>query len=187
MSHDGAGTGVRSLQCIKNRCHVDDITGCWLWSGAMTKDRLPKTHIKAGAPLQQKCGRTMGTARAAWLLAGKTLEPGHVVYRAVCHNLRCCNPAHLAAGTPKAAAMSASMHGQFRDPEWLMRLAKNRRSTAPEVVQAVLADIEAGMTCVAASKKHGIGVETAKLIRRGEQIHQRAPVLSGASVFAWRP
>ncbi len=154
MSHDGAGTGVRSLRCIKNRCHVDDITGCWLWRGAMTQGRIPETHIQEGVfGIKRK---SMSVPRAAWLLSGNTVQPGHSVYRAVCHNNRCCNPAHLASGSPKDRALSASSHGQFRDPERLMRLQRYRRSTAPDVVRAVLADIQNGSTCAEAAKKHGI-------------------------------
>lgn len=70
-----------------------DAFGCWPWVGQS------RNH---GYGYLSKGGRAEGkiqSHRAAWLVTFGEPAKGKVV-RHMCHNRLCCNPSHLAVGTP---------------------------------------------------------------------------------------
>lgn len=92
-------TNPLTLLEIRERCRIDDETGCWLWSGAMSSrgpraigNRTPVVHRpewnSAGSVLRVVWERHHGTAPAH----------GQIVWR-TCGHERCCRPSHLATGT----------------------------------------------------------------------------------------
>jgi hypothetical protein len=89
--------GVRDLEGIRLRCYCDPDTGCWHWRGTNGKrhDRCASREPLVWLADQR---RTATVCRAAWMLAGKPLKPGYVVWRR-CRVSDCANPAHLMAGT----------------------------------------------------------------------------------------
>lgn len=183
------GGGIRTLDDIMSRCFVDGDTGCWLWRGALVQPQgMPYTHLPAGL---FGCERRqqMSARKAAWLLAGKPLAAGRVVYVDRCKDQKCVNPEHLRAGSRSQAMQAADRNvGSYSDPMRRARLARYRLTwtTPVEKVRAVEASIAGGMTAKAAAHEHGLRYEIAKDILRGRHPHQRgsAHLMRGASVFA---
>ena len=48
-NHDAprTGPGVYTMDDVKDRCKVDDLTGCWIW-GMSSAERLRRTFVRAG-------------------------------------------------------------------------------------------------------------------------------------------
>ena len=189
--------GVRGLGDILARCKVNDETGCWEWTGAMSYPRgypTPNVHLGAGALGSGTKSNTISAARAAWLLAGRPLKRGHVVWRHICmadqHGL-CVNPAHARSGTRQqmCAAMVASGHNRGSDLRRLVN-AKNRAPMIKpaEVVRKAEAMFDSGATTKAVCEALKLTGETARAIRLRQHPHStgRVNVLPGASVFHMR-
>ena len=83
---------------------------------------------------------------------------------------------------------AAAKRGAHNDVSRLARLAKFRAAhmlpadLVRNVADAIHSD---GLTCKQAAEKFGVREDMAKIIRRGQHAHQRAPVLRGASVFSF--
>ena len=46
MSNKGKDLGgIRSVDDIKDRCRVDDVTGCWIWAGALVHGKAPRVWV----------------------------------------------------------------------------------------------------------------------------------------------
>lgn len=91
--------GIRTVDDLKQRCAVDQETGCWHWRMAMC-DGVPRVHYchpQTGARLTGK-GR-----RAALILERREALPaGHVAWaKKCCASADCCNPDHAQSGTKK--------------------------------------------------------------------------------------
>jgi hypothetical protein len=86
--------GVRTLQDIYIRCHVNDETGCWEWRLSCNAGKYPKVTIYD--PI--KPFTTTGV-RASLLLAGHKIGEGQTGYHYKCTNHKCVNPGHLKVGT----------------------------------------------------------------------------------------
>lgn len=116
--------GCSTLHDIKDRCIVDDITGCWNWAMSKSDRATPVVHIAPG--VFGNVGRkTVPAYRAAWLMSGREIPVGFVVYRA-CFNTDCCNPKHLKCGTYR------EMHKAYSDS------GKNKGQPHRIIVNAVL-------------------------------------------------
>jgi hypothetical protein len=186
------GPGCYTIDDIRQRCRVDDLTGCWSWSMAISdgKDHLSSRTPRVSLPAGVMSGgtRTMSVGRVSWLMAGRKLRQGHVVWRTCCNDT-CVAPAHLMSGTKgqEGAWMSANGHRRG-DP---LRAAINRRTNA--ATQAVPADVvrqierrlSAGELQKHVSADMGIHKATISKIARGKHMHQRGGgLVRGASVFA---
>ncbi len=178
------GRGVRTLDDVRDRCRIDDETGCWVWAMACS-GRSPRAHVRAGV-IGDKAGVTT-VARLSWVLSGRELAPKHHVYRlACCGEPLCVNPDHLGAGTRAAMSSAVLARGGYHTAKLqLVRRAGNLAQALPlETVQAVQRSIEGGASVAAASREHGVHERTASAIAKGRHIHQR-PEVRGASVFSW--
>lgn len=177
---------LRTLEDMRQRCVIDDITGCWVWRGTFRGD-LPTARLSLHVD-HREAGRNMSAMRAARILFGKETAPGQNVYHAYCSNKSCINPEHTAAGSARKRNLAAAARGSHSDVARLATLAKFRAQTMLpfDLVRSVSEAIHAeGLTCKQAAEKFGIRHEMAKIIRRGQHAHQRAPVLRGASVFSF--
>ena len=70
--------------------------GCWLWTGGLMTNGYGQTRVK-----EDGRWRGAGAHQVAYYLATGRWErasAGRLV-RHLCHNRRCCNPAHLVGGT----------------------------------------------------------------------------------------
>lgn len=177
-------SGNRTLEDIRQRCVIDEITGCWEWRGTY-RGKKPTARLSLHVE-HREAGRNMTAMRAARILAGKVTAPGQNVYHAYCSNLNCVNPDHTAAGSAGKRNRAAAARGAHSDSARLVQLAKFRQQIMlpADLVRSVADAIHVeGLTCKQAAEKFGVRFEMAKIIRRGQHAHQRAKVLRGASVF----
>lgn len=163
---------------LKSKCSRDS-NGCWNWLGGMGGwgARTPLFHC----PLKAGAKRSIAAYKAAWTLSGRTIPPGHWVYR-TCTNVRCVNPSHCATGTPAEMGAHARKTGQQRGTaakRVAARLTALRRAYPREKVERAMELIDGGMPLREVAAECGIGIDTASLIKRGRHVHQRP--------FAWAP
>lgn len=181
--------GVRTIRDIKARCRIDDITGCWHWSMAMThagkrSSRTPTVNVPAGL-LGNSTRKTLAVARLSWLLSGKPLPAGHVVWRC-CVNDECCAPHHLRAGTKadEGAWMAASGHRRGNPARAAVNVSNVEKTQAlpTATVRNVEQALTAGQLQTEISAKFGVSLSTISRIANGKHLHQRHGV-ANASVF----
>ena len=194
-------TGVRSIDDMKDRCVINDETGCWMWKGAVTLSRgrkstgiryeTPTCSVPLGVFGNEK-HTTMPALRFAWLLAGGVPKRGQVVYRAKCNEPRCVNPDHAAQATRKEVGRLVVESGRLRNNP--QRQKVNLRSSIKSAVSAdVVREIEAGyaegLSQGEVRARFGIGQKLAKSVRIGVHVNSSARqlVVPHASVFTWRP
>lgn len=179
--------GVRSLADIRSRCVIDAETGCWIWRGAFS--------VKVGGHATPRVWlanerRAEIAGRAAWLLSGRKLKPGAVVWRSACTDTRCINPEHAKAGTRTQMHASFVADGRLRgDPKRAIANAKNcaKQLLPVETVRRAEAMFAAGVMQKDVRSEFGISSDTAARIRKGLHPNCAASqrVLPSASVFAW--
>lgn len=183
--------GVRTLEDLRGRCVVDAETGCWLWRGALSHGSRGQPTTRVWLPDGEGGGTVATGQRAAWLLAGKTLRPGHVVWRQLCTRSDCINPQHGAAGTRPQMHAAIVASGRLRgDPRRAAINARNRLSmlVPVETVRRAERMFAAGAMQKEVVAALGISQQSAKRIRIGVHPHSagRLCVVPAASVFAWR-
>lgn len=185
--------GIRTVEDIKARCVVDDETGCWEWGLSYSHSKTRKVSPIARCHILKPDGtRALTTAwKAGWLLSGRKLGKKQVVYRSVCWNTRCCNPAHCKAGTMKQMGAAIAKSGVLRgQPHRVTANTKNNecQATPREVVMRAEALFAAGRKLAEVAEAIGVHKDTARLIRNGTHRNStaRQPVVSMSSVFGWR-
>lgn len=190
MDHNG----VTTLEGLRGRCQIDDITGCWIWKwgrGGTKKYPIPTVHIGAGV-LGFTSLATIPAYRAAWMLSGKKIKPGHVVYRYECGNFLCCNPKHLKCG-PRAEMYGhyASTNKNKGQPHRKVANEKNRRKmmVSVERVQEVERRLKEGQLQKQISAEMNMCGTTVRKIRLGLHpncTRETTPhnVIRGASIFS---
>lgn len=184
--------GARDLEDLRQRCVIDELTGCWDWGGALSRSStcstVPTTRVWLPDVNRPGAGQLTTASRAAWLLSGRKLQPDQVVFRHHCGNHLCINPAHAVAVTrPEMHALNRES-GRFRgDPK---RAAANRasmlRMALPvEKVRQAEAMLAAGVMSKDIRAELGFCNTTMTRIRSGKHPHSRARqnLVRGASVF----
>lgn len=182
---------VRTLADLQGRCTVDDETGCWNWGGAFSNaDSYSPTPVTSiFLSLDAKRTTPLPAARAAWILAGKRLNVGYVVWRSHCTNAACVNPEHCRSGTRRQMMDQLKASGRHRGCP--MRQAINLKSTIkmatpPDLVRHIEALFETGMLQKDVGAATGLRPETLRSIRLGMHVNstRRQQVVPQASVFA---
>ena len=184
--------GVRNVADILARCFADPETGCWVWRYAVNntaRTPTPLTSLPQGLS-PELTSRTIPAARAAWLLAGRTIPAGNVVYRKHCGNALCCNPEHGATGTRREMRNFCAESGREKgDPH--RRAVNTRRAAAVatpvEVVRQIEARRAAGALIADLAEEFGLSRYTVVRINTGKHRHSagRTSALPASSVFSW--
>lgn len=188
MSTTGKFYGVQTLDDIRARCRIDDESGCWVWTGAFSDRRTPTVSLSPGVLRERRF--TMSAIRAAFLLAGRRVTAGQLVYRTpLCPTAACCNPEHHKAGTAQDASRAAVQRGTYKTVQRNALLQTNRLRQAVHIdkVRAIEAFLREGNPATLASAQFGVCVDTCREIARGRHFHQRRLECKNASVFSWRP
>lgn len=169
--------GIRTLDDLRQRCVIEG--ECWIWRGACNRCSGPHPEPRFWLPAQS---RVVGVS-GAWLLAGKKLPRGYVVWR-VCREPMCLNPEHMRSGTQADRGAWYAQRGLFRgDPHRSLTnaVAARRRSVlTAEQVQQIRESKDTGR---ALSLLLGVSESVVSRARRGDTHRTAAP----SSVFTWRP
>lgn len=154
----------RIYKGVKHIARVENLTPCWEWKKAVTKDGYGSISID---------GKTYRTHRVVYELFKGRLGALHVLH--ACDNRLCCNPDHLSGGTRSENMQDAAAKG---------RLAQQVRASgrAGVVVGDVLRAPDAGdtgesdrpdMSGASAGEANANSRFTEKDIRRIRNLHKQ--------------
>ena len=182
--------GIHSIEDIRARCVVDQDSGCWTWSGAMSvsNNSTPMLYVMPGL-LGNERGYSTSGVRVAWLLSGRRLGAGRVVWRHCC-NHKCLAPDHLRSGTRADLGRHITAAGLIRvDPSYRIQRAKHSQlqPIPADIVRQIEADMDAGVSRKDLRARYSVGRSLLWKIATGQHTHQRGRLAQGASVFSWRP
>lgn len=140
---------------ISNKIHVDNDSGCWLWSGAKVSGY--------GALSCKPSGNWRLAHRATFIYCRGKIPYGMSVLHS-CDVRSCVNPSHLFLGTDKDNGFDRKMKGRNAKKEGeLNGMAKLSKC---EVIM-VREDVGRGMSLLAIAKKHGISKSQVARIKDG--------------------
>ena len=183
MSHP-RGTylgGVRSVECLRQRSSIDEVTGCWHWRLSCCEGaaRVWMRHPETGEPY-----RTTGPNAAVLLERGRMLPKGKKGYRK-CESLDCVNPEHVKVMTRAEHGAWVAALGLWKNkPNRILANRANKRKHAKLDVEKARAIRASAATQVELAKVYGVPQSTIGAVRAGKLWKETMPT---ASVFGWRP
>lgn len=136
-----------NIEQIKDRCRIDEFTGCWLWTGAKSSGwpRIwaPDYTLHSGE-LRTQTGR-----RAVWhVKTGKPIPSGWRVF-GTCQARNCVNPAHMicepTAQQGQKVAASGKLKGNIRRITANRATGRKRSSLSPALIAEILESPETGL------------------------------------------
>lgn len=89
---------------IMSRVEPDLNSGCWLWSGALSRGGYGHIVINRVSLLAHRV--------SAEIASGESLRGAHILHR--CDTPSCVNPDHLSVGTRKENMQDAARKGRIR-------------------------------------------------------------------------
>lgn len=165
-------SAVWTAEDIKDRCWVDESTGCWHWRGGRNSAGNPSMWLPA---VQRSV--TMGTALCV-VVKGRPLRPGEL-WHSVCGTRHCGNPAHNRSGT--AATLPRNV---VHSPATRARISDVMRKRS-KLTEADCAEIRASAEhSEVLAARFGISASYANKIRSADRRLPR-DAAPGASVFSW--
>lgn len=172
-------SGIKTIDDIKQRCVVDDESGCWLWQGY----REPRTGRPAMSMIVEPGVRRCVKISVALhiIKSGKLPTPSSRIYfPVVCREMGCCNPAHHRLLTKGQINKLVGGHGAAARAK--ISAANFGKGRLSESDRAEIAGSDMKLTEI--MERWGISLGYASQLRRGI-VGSRKP--QGASVFNWRP
>ena len=170
---------VDTIETLRARCDIAEVSGCWLWTGAAQRDY---TRMRPVVWLPM-LGGTISCRRAAWLLSGRAIRNGHLVW-STCGVDLCCNPDHLMAGTMAQRGAWQRKHAHhIRGPHRSLASSRAYRRREEQVLTPELAQWarESGQVLHEVAHAFACHFSTISRVRRGQVWLSGAP---GSSVFA---
>lgn len=183
MSH-AHGTnlgGIRTLDDLKARCVIDDITECWHWTLAMWKN-APRVHL-----LTPDTGRKItarGRRAALYLARGEDMPRGHVAFaRLGCTSADCCNPEHCRSGTKKAWGKYLKQSGRVKGlPSKCVGARKAWDKRGRTLTPDMVAQIRNNTTATTRELAQQLGITQYAIWSVLNGLTHR-PLMRGASIF----
>lgn len=171
--------GIRTVEDLRKRSHVDEETGCWHWKLALNGNS-PKVWFQLGD--KRTCMR--GRRAALSVLNGECLPANLVAFATRdCKSDDCVNPAHSRAGDRKQAGAALAKSGRTKGlPTKILASRKSgakRAKFTPQIVEEIRSSSE---PTASIAKRLGVAQNTVWQCRIGNTYK---PL--GASVFNWRP
>jgi hypothetical protein len=169
--------GVCNVKRLRDRCRIDDETGCWRMAAEQVWVRMPDGTY-----------RTMRRRRAALFVAtGERLPKSTIAFQAPhCAHEDCARPDHAAAGDWSAFMRANSALGKLDTPVRRANAAKNldRSKLTPEQRAEIRNSLENGRVL---AERYGISRSLVNAIRSANGASHYRPRVRAASVFEWRP
>ncbi len=184
------GPGVYCLEDLRERCKIND-EGCWVWAGCASQSRqdaipCPTVGVPRGVMGNVKA-MNMPAARCAWLMSGRRLTHGQIIWRRLGCDDRCINPEHRTAGTRADWGAWLRETGQFRGaPRRAAATSKGyiAQAIAPQTVQEIEGRIKAGEMLKDLAAEYGVSPQVMTRIKAGRHVHQRNRTVRAASIFS---
>lgn len=175
--------GVNSLDRLKLRCYINDLTECWHW-------RLSKyANGRACVAMSNPGGasiRMTGRRAAVLLSTGKQLPSGWFAW-GTCNSLDCVNPAHTDHGDAKAYGAAMARLGKHKDKPKKVALLRQNAKRKRLLTDEQVAEIRASsLPYVVLGQQYGVAPQTIGGVKRMESYKPAQP-MAIASVFSWRP
>jgi len=185
--------GIRCLEDVRQRCHVNDVTGCWEWRLSMANDSVPRAYVppEVVQAIGTHARHDMTVMRLAWALAGNKLEPRHRVWRSRCDCKTCVNPAHMKSGTTAEWGADLRRTGRMVGrPQKLAQLKQisMARATPPELIREAERLLDEGLTSREVGQRLGLNHNVMADVRAKRHVHSTTSAkacLPLASVFSW--
>lgn len=169
--------GIRTLEDLRLRSHVDDVTGCWCYRLYLNANGLAYVRATVDGVQVKALGR-----RAALLLAGSKPKPGQVAYpKADCFTTECVNPKHARWGSTRDRMRLHAARGMFSTPERRLMLITNGRQASKLSDEQRLEVSMSNEPPTQAAARLGISKERVSQLRRGMKTKL------ATTVFDWRP
>lgn len=167
-------SGIRTVEDLRQRCRVDEDTGCWQYGKATRSHHAPGVRIAA-------LGNGMvsiGTA-IAFLTTGERPRKG-IYWHVTCTTKHCANPAHRKAGTRR----SQMQHANYKPSALtLARISSTKRAASSLTQEDIAAIRSSNDTLVVLAERYGVSLSHISRIRLNQAWRQTAA--PAASVFAW--
>lgn len=96
---------------VLSRCRIDKVTGCWEWQDATSAKGYGRIKFGGRIFLPHRV-----VAVAAGILTGPSEKDDPRLILHECDNPKCCNPAHLKAGTYSQNMKDCVARGRWRNP-----------------------------------------------------------------------
>lgn len=173
--------GVRSVSCLRDRCRIDEETGCWRWAYAKT-DGLPRVHMIFDGKRITPTGR-----KAALMLAhGKPIQQGHVCFATRdCKHMDCVNPDHCRSSSRANWGQYLTSTGRARTPAKIATATANGRRQLAKLNWEQVREIRASdASNKDLAEAYGVTAKNVWAIRSGRIWKEGVPQ---ASVFTFRP
>jgi hypothetical protein len=171
---------VRCVQTLRERCVMDDETGCWHLRSPSGRPMPTDGYVHQ---LYLHGTGKISATRAAMILAGKPAGKGQMVWRG-CKSYDCVRPEHLRVGTRAQWGKHLQATGVFRTPEAQASRTRQKahlRKLSAEQVQIVRSS---ELSAIKLAAELGVSKTTVNAIRAGTLYRD---LVRGASVFSWRP
>lgn len=172
--------GIRSVKDIRDRCKVDDETGCWIWSLSFYEN-APRINFK----LNGKRYSMRGRRAAQTVKTGKIVDPKMICYGLdKCHN-SCVNPAHIKVGPKEEFGKALSKSGKLKNVPNKVAAAKKAHSVNNKLTEDQVRIIRmTDRSSRELAEEFGVHRGHIQNIRRGRYWRQGA---ANSSVFNWMP
>lgn len=167
MSHNGAGTGIKKVSDIMDRCKINE-AGCWVWAWCVSQ----------GSARANIGGKNKTVPGILYSLRYGERVPNGMRYHAYCGDRLCMRHRKLVSISEAVAAAPAR---DMLKKRMAIKATKALKSNIPqEAVDRIRAAGKGNVERTA--RELGICLGTARAIACGDS---RAPI--GSSVFEWRP
>lgn len=171
-----AQVGIRTAEDLRERCWVDEDTGCWLWRLARdSRNNQPILRI----PAIGRCG-SLG-AFTSLLRTGKLPRPGRP-WHPTCSTPHCANPDHRKEGTRKSQMLRV---GHRHTAEARLKMSVKARGYGRLTEEDRAEILGCALSLKEIADKYGISESYASELRSG-RARRRCP-LPASSVFSWVP
>lgn len=170
--------GVRNVERLRDRCVVDELTGCWLWKGGRShgRPRVMLVHPETGKHVR------MSGPKAAWVLSNGHDVPKGRIAMLTCRSADCCSPEHSKAATRvelgrHLAKTGAAKHDTLRRAQMTRKAREVSGKLSIEIAREIRSS---DLPAHEEAKRWGVGKTTITAIRRNERWRETVVV---ASVF----